>query len=517
MNPPGDGIPVTADGGSEHIMGFIVKYREHSPAARGHVPTATALLPDLATLHGIIDGIWIERPMGLRRMVIHTDPPANTIGNRGAQAVMRALAAHWDVESVEADLLVVPEDSSPTTPRDIPTPPGWNYQWNLHPTILWPGGIDVKPAWKAGLDGTGIRIAVIDSGIDFHHPELRPRLEYFPNSQDPKGYTFLSKFNGTLTVNNRRDVRGRGGNDEGNWTDVGDCGPNKPQQFTPSSWHGTHVAGIAAATGIVLAGVAPQATIVPVRVLGPGHGLTSDVVHGILWAAGFDDKDIPGLPVNDVIPRVDVINLSLGGTNFDNTTKQYKLNPCDHNSAYYEAIKKAIDRRVVVVIAAGNDGIDAKSYVQPANCDVKDKMVVGAFARDGKRSSYSNYSNDKDLISVSAPGGGGLRQIDNSPVSSSVNPGTRGPEPAPSMPNTSMINNPWYKGKQGTSMAAPHVSGLAALLIQHLQRQTFSPTPNEIKTQITGNVTPIPSGQCPPPRLCGSGLINVPKTLGLSK
>jgi len=175
--------------------------------------------------------------------------------------------------------------------------------------------------------------------------------------------------------------------------------------------HGTHVAGTIAAAkdGRGITGVAHDATIMPIRVLDEdGGGYLSDVIRGVRWATNNG---------------ADVINLSLGGTGY--------------SQAMADAIRHASRRGTVVVMAAGNAGEASPEY--PAAHAVDHGIAVGAVQRDGRLANFSNRAGSQPLDYVTAPGVG---------ITSSL-PGNR------------------YGRYSGTSMAAPHVAGVAGLLKSH--------------------------------------------------
>ncbi len=224
-----------------------------------------------------------------------------------------------------------------------------------------------------------------------------------------------------------------------------------------SSWHGTHVAGtIAAVTnnGIGIAGVAYGARILPIRVLGVGGGYTSDIADGIIWAAGGNVRGIPTNP-----NPAQVINLSLGGQGSCGSTSQNAINTARTNGA-------------TVVVAAGNSADNASKYT-PASCN--GVISVAATNRTGDRARYSNFGS---VVDVAAPGG----------------------ETSPSESGgiLSILNNNSYAFYQGTSMAAPHVAGLAALLYE----AKSDITPDEVEAIITDSARPFP-GSC---SQCGAGI-----------
>ena len=175
-----------------------------------------------------------------------------------------------------------------------------------------------------------------------------------------------------------------------------------------SNGHGTHVAGTIAAAkdGRGMTGVAHDAKIMPIRVLDEdGAGYLSDVIRGIRWATNNG---------------ADVINLSLGGTGY--------------SQAMADAIRHASSRGTVVVMAAGNEGGASPEY--PAAHAIDHGIAVGAVQRDGRLANFSNRAGSQPLDYVTAPGVG---------ITSTL-PGNR------------------YGRYSGTSMAAPHVAGVAGLL-----------------------------------------------------
>lgn len=291
----------------------------------------------------------------------------------------------------------------------VPNDPRWSQQWNLAAN---PGvGIDVREAWRYGR-GKGTVLAVVDSGV-IAHPEFEGRI--LP------GYDFVS----SAKYANDGDGRDADPTDPGDWVskeDVASGSFDEDCKESASDWHGTHVAGIAlaaAANGVGIAGIAPEAKLLPVRVIGKCGGTDRDLIDGMRWAAGLD---VAGVPTNE--NPADVINLSLGGEQ-----------PC--SGSLQSAVDEITSLGVMIVASVGNAAKDA-SLQSPANCS--GTATVGALTVNGTLATYSNFGSYVDL---SAPGGDTGSQI-----ISTVDRGT-----------TTTVG-PGYAAYSGTSMAAPHLSGV---------------------------------------------------------
>jgi serine protease len=207
------------------------------------------------------------------------------------------------------------------------------------------------------------------------------------------GYDFISD----AAIANDGGGRDADATDPGDWTAANECAAGEPA--SNSSWHGTHVAGTIAAktnNGVGVAGVAYNAKIVPVRVLGKCGGYTSDIADAIIWASG---GTVTGVPANANVAKV--INMSLGGGGACDTTTQ-------------NAINSARSRGTVIIVAAGNENQNA-SNSNPANC--AGVVAVAATGKTGGRASYSNYGT---VVDVAAPGGDGSYSI-----LSTLNAGTK--------------------------------------------------------------------------------------------
>ena len=332
-------------------------------------------------------------------------------------------------------------------PMLSPDDPQYAAQWHYSDATA---GIRAPAAWDIAT-GDGVVVAVIDTGITAHS-DL--------NANVVAGYDFITD----TTRANDGDGRDDNPSDPGDWVAENQCGTHAARN---SSWHGTHVGGtIAAVTNNTLgvAGVAFDAKIMPVRTLGTCGGLSSDSADAIVWAAG---GTVGSIPVNT--NPVEVINMSLGGTGTCGTTTQ-------------DAINFAVSQGVVVVVSAGNNNADASTQ-QPANCN--NVITVGAVGRTGARASYSNYGSTVD---IAAPGGDFPDYI-----LSTINAGTTGPGAES------------YASYQGTSMAAPHVAGVVALM----QSLTVN-TPSTVEAIVKASARDFPVA-CP--LGCGAGLIDAPDAL----
>jgi serine protease len=206
-----------------------------------------------------------------------------------------------------------------------------------------------------------------------------------------------------------------------------------------------------------VAGVAHGAKIVPVRVLGTCGGYDSDIAAGMVWAAG---GAVDGVPTN--ANPAEVLNLSLGGNGACGPTMQ-------------NAIDQATSLGSTIVVAAGNANTDAASQ-SPANCI--GVIAVASTTSTGARSSFSNYGSQ---IGIAAPG---------SNILSTLNSGTTTP------------GSEAYANFSGTSMAAPHVAGVVALM----QAAADTPkSPAQIEALLKSTATPFPAIPSQP---IGPGIVN---------
>ena len=317
-------------------------------------------------------------------------------------------------------------------------------------------GISMSSAWKYATGDSSKVVAVIDTGIK-EHQQINKALTRNADGTI-YGYDFVSDINSAADG----DGEDPNPNDEG-----GDASGG-------NSYHGTHVAGIIAAEHdfVGTAGVSPNVRILPIRALGRDGGTVADLVKAINWAAGVS---ISGVPKNRY--PVSVINLSLGAR---------EAVPC--SGGYASVFETAISKGITVVVAAGNEGRPSLSF--PANCP--GVIAVVATQSLGDRATYSNFGPG---VLLSAPGG-------EFSVGSTESPESRGGIISTWVTETSL---PDYQLKEGTSMAAPLVSGIVGLMYS-MQPNI---TPARVRSILSDSVRAFaPGSNCSISGGCGAGIVN---------
>jgi subtilisin family serine protease len=304
--------------------------------------------------------------------------------------------------------------------------------------------IGAPQAWRVTRGGR-VRVAVVDTGVDFRHPDLRLRLLTVRGSDLTRNTSYRCPYE-----------RSRGGR-RSRAVAVDDNG------------HGTHVAGIVAAragNGIGVAGVAPNATVLPVKVLKrDGTGTDAAVARGICFAVAHKAK---------------VVNLSLG----EDPIAQLLVEGSGRLTA--QAIDHAYKKGVAVIVAGGNDSFPLcgfRSIREQALC-------VGAVDRNDLKARYSNFG---DATAVMAPGGfGGLQCSDDGDIWSTIWPAS-----------ADDCAHRGYQPLAGTSMAAPHVAGAAALVVSRFGRRA---TPRFVYARLRATADDLGLPGADP--LYGTGRIN---------
>lgn len=385
-----------------------------------------------------------------------------------AQALARLIAQDPAVEYAEPDIRLHPVRTLPNDPLYA------SEQWHYH-SVAAPdnevGGVNLPEAWDISTGDAGIVIAVIDTGL-VAHADLDDNIND-ASGRVVAGYDFIDEeAPGSYLIANDGDGRDADPSDPGDWITRSESRGSTDGGFfygcdeDDSSWHGTHVAGTIGAlsdNGVGVAGVNWNARLQPIRVLGKCGGYLSDIADAIRWAAGLS---VSGVPVNATPAKV--LNLSLGG-----------FGACP--ASMQSAIDAAVGAGAVVVVAAGNQGGDVSNFT-PANC--RNVIAVGATNSAGD---YTGFSNFGSAVTLAAPG---------SSVYSTINRGTTSPIASPS--------GDTYASYRGTSMATPHVSGIAGLMLAAAPTLT----PAEVLQKLQRSVRPYAVGSSCTPSTCGAGVIN---------
>ncbi|HZF67303.1 MAG TPA: S8 family serine peptidase [Gemmatirosa sp.] len=351
--------------------------------------------------------------------------------------------------SLEAEAVESDVGQSPAAPN---TATFFPRQWHLR-------AIGAEKAWAAGkLGSSDVKVFILDTGLDYTHADLRGRVDLnLSRSFIPGDDAFLAaNFPGAHPV---ADLH----------------------------YHGTHVGATVSSNAVAAAGVTSKVTLVGVKVLSrTGSSVGSSVISGMMYAADAD---------------ADVVNMSLGGA-FSK----------DGNEAFVEAANRAtsylFDKGTLTVVSAGNSAIDLdhdgnsfKSYCSASN--VVCVSATGPTAQAGTNGPWTNtdalasYSNfGVSAISVAAPGGNGVSRVTAAcSMFSLAVPVCR--------------TGTYVIGINGTSMASPHVSGLAALLVEQVGRNK----PAQLRAALAKSVDDLGKRGRDP--IYGAGRINVATGLGL--
>ncbi|MFQ5627373.1 MAG: S8 family peptidase [bacterium] len=322
---------------------------------------------------------------------------------KDVHTAVQACRESQDVEYAEPNYIyAIPEMAS--TPRATPNDPRFDDLWGLHSSDK--SGIDAAKAWEVQKGSKNIIVAIIDTGMDYDHEDLRDNIWRNP------GETGDGKENNGIDDDNNGFVDdARGWNFERDTKDPAD-----------SHGHGSHVAGTVGAVGNNgkgVVGVNWQVTLMPLRFIGTnGFGEADDAIRAIIYAADNG---------------ANIMSNSWGGDPFMQSME--------------DAIRYARDKNVLFVAAAGNDDRDNDRFFHyPSNYQVENVIAVAAAnASDG----LANFSNTgREMVDLSAPGVNIL----------------------------STFGQGGYQFLDGTSMATPHVSGVAALIMAQYPGITYRQT-----------------------------------------
>jgi hypothetical protein len=306
------------------------------------------------------------------------------------ERMIRTLALLEEVDFAEPNYLRLAANA--------PNDPSFGDQWAMRNTGQRGGsaGADLRvlPAWDlAPRKGAEVVVAVVDTGIDIQHPDIRDNVFQNPNERSDG---LDSDRNGYID-----DLHGW------NFAAAGRGSPDVSDKS--SSGHGTHVAGIIGAVAnnmMGISGVAPNVRLLPIKVMDGDFTYMSDFVLGLDYAVRMGAH---------------IVNVSLGSKETSRSEAQ--------------AINRLQNAGILVVVAAGNEGSDEDLHpTYPGSYDNGNVLSVAAHNRRDGLSSFSNYGRNR--VDVAAPGNEIL----------------------------STVPGGGYQYMSGTSMAAPHAAGVAALV-----------------------------------------------------
>lgn len=363
-----------------------------------------------------------------------------------------------DVEWVEVDQInhiqAVPNDPYLADQLQQITPAAG--QWYLRaPSGNVTSAINAIGAWDITQGNRNVIVAVLDTGIRPEHPDLSGKMV--------AGYDFVSD----PFMGNDNSGRDNNPTDPGDWSTNNMCAPGEPGEI--SSWHGTQVAGlIGAATnnGIGIAGVGYNVRVLPIRVLGRCGGLTSDIIAGMLWAAGLSDDVGTGTTIirrNTHPSRI--LNLSLGS-----------IGRC--SNAYRSTIQRLVEAQIAVVVAAGNE---STSVSNPGNCP--GTITVGALRHTGSKAGFSSLGSQ---VSLSAPGGNCVNTNPADPclypIMSTINWGEN-------YASSNGYSDAYLRPGMGTSFSTPLVAGTLGLMLSLQPNLSLT----DLKSALLNSTTAFPS------------------------
>jgi serine protease len=489
------------------VSRMIVKMRSTAPSDLAQ-PMSVSRMRGLSATAGV--GMKSVRAMAGNGVMLALDTP---LPLSEAKTVAARLALDPSVEYAEPDIMF----KKVATPNETRFN---DWQWNLFaPSSTYTGalfsggtaksatatgGANLPLAWDVTTGNSNVVLAVIDTGIvnhqDLNGAGIAPfSPTYVPNGRFLAGYDFISEGAGAgaLPPNfaaNDGDGRDADPSDPGDWITAAEkaqypqsecvaSDESPPYRDSPSSWHGSHMAGVAAATtnnASGIAGIGWNIRILPVRVLGKCGGSLSDIAEAIRWAAGVA---VAGVPVNTTPAHV--ISLSLGVGLACPATLQ-------------SAVDAAIAAGAVVVAATGNEGVTSLSA--PSNCS--GVIAVTAHTINGENATYANIGSNGGTDprpSISAPGGGPPIVLGNGGptddedwfgyyIWSTVLFGNTTPNSGGGPGGTS--TGPAYVGAIGTSAATPQVAAVAALVKSLLPTASSA----EVLSFVVANSRPHPDG-----------------------
>jgi subtilisin family serine protease len=393
-----------------------------------------------------------------------------------ADSVAKALTLDPAVESVGRDGRVRAH-LAPVRPGVIPNDAffpiqSWHYSM-----------IDLPRAWSITTGSPNVIVAVLDNGAVFHHPGVGAvGATYLTGGGNFRndGYdfvhvstTFLCSAQGGGAIDNAGDGNGYDPDPSTPDDREPENGTGQPCERSSLGSHGTHVAGTIGGLGndgANVTGVNWTVSIRPIRVLGVSDGSYFDIAQGVLYAGGLPADNGSGGVLAPPAQPSRIINMSLGGPCL--------VGPDPLHDAVQAVTNPGLPNGgALVVVSSGNDGTSEA----PCPAAYDEVLAVGAIGPDGTRASYSTYGSS--FVDIAAPGGDFPNPIDGSfGILSTTCDFLTTPPPAPCTPN--------YGFYVGTSMASPHVAGVAALLLA----DNPGLTPDQLRTRLLSYTTPLSAG-----------------------
>ena len=430
----------------------IVKFRSDSTASEDGVLSAVQLATKRAEVVGHRLGLKVStgRTLSGKTQVLFAE------GISSAE-LARQLALDADVEYAVPDErrhhLAAPNDPLYGDGQTGSEPSVG--QWYLRaPAGDIQSSINVEPAWNVTLGSPTIVVADLDTGVRFDHPDLQP---VSAGGNLLAGYDMVTN----TFISNDGDGRDADASDPGDFVTQAESFSGCPAKN--SSWHGTQTAGLIAAltnNGIGMASVGRNVRLLPVRVLGKCGGFDSDIIAGMLWAAGIP---VQGIPTNTTPAKV--MNMSFGGDT-----------PC--NAAYEDAITQITAAGATMVAAAGNSA--GHTAGSPAVCT--GVIAVGGLRHVGTKVGFSDVGPE---IAISAPGGNCVNTDPGSPclypILTTSNSGTTSPA-AP-------IYTDSFNISAGTSFSAPLVTGTVGLMLSANPKLS----PAQVRSLLQSTARPFPT------------------------
>ncbi|MBT0810039.1 S8 family serine peptidase [Litoribacter ruber] len=359
----------------------------------------------------------------------------------------------------------------------------FNYADAIFDGFQWaPSSIDAPQAWDAGITGEGVRVAVIDGGFHSSHIDLAPNLDMNSSTSTVPGFQF--------------------------------------NQDTGTFWHGTHVAGIVAASGFGIVGIAPKATIIGVKSLHSGSGAFEWILEGILYAA---------TPLSQGGGGAQIINMSLGASiNYRDNWQEPGFRDFfrELQKIYDRATRYANQNGVTVIASAGNGATNHDVAKELFKLPAQNQFVL-SISSTGPRGwvlGSTNFSDPayysdfgKSLVDFAAPGGtAGFAIVDGDFSPCTLIGTTRSStqtcavfDQVFSTIRGSTDGN--YGWAQGTSMASPAAAGVVALM---MEANGGHMTPAQVNARLRQSSTDL--GKPGNDEFYGHGFVNAAKATGVN-